>query len=81
MLVLSQARTTSGIYFSLIVIGLSAGFYLPSGIVILTDLVSREHWGKAIAFHELAPNLGFITAPLLVEALLGLASWRGALPA
>jgi NNP family nitrate/nitrite transporter-like MFS transporter len=79
MLGLSQTTTTSGMYLSLITAGLSAGFYLPSGIVILTDLVSREHWGRAIAFHELAPNFGFITAPLLAEALLGLMSWRGAL--
>jgi NNP family nitrate/nitrite transporter-like MFS transporter len=32
-----------------------------------------------MAIHELAPNLGFITAPLLSEALLNFFSWRGAL--
>lgn len=79
MLVLSQAASVIGIYTSLIVAGLSAGFYLPSGIVILTDLVPREHWGRAIAFHELAPNLGFVSAPLLAEGLLRILSWRGTL--
>jgi NNP family nitrate/nitrite transporter-like MFS transporter len=79
MLALSQTASTTGMYLSLITAGLSAGFYLPSGIVIVTELVSREHWGRAMAFHELAPNLGFITAPLLAEALLRLLSWRGAL--
>ncbi len=79
MLVLSQTASAIGLYTSLIVAGLSAGFYLPSGIVILTDLVSREHWGRAIAFHELAPNLGFVSAPLLAEGLLRILSWRGVL--
>jgi MFS transporter, NNP family, nitrate/nitrite transporter len=65
MIALSQTASITGMYLSLIIAGLSAGFYLPSGIAIVTDLVSREHWGKAMAFHELAPNLGFVTAPLL----------------
>jgi NNP family nitrate/nitrite transporter-like MFS transporter len=47
----------------------------------LTNLISKEHWGKAIAIHELAPNLGFVTAPLLSEALLKIFSWRQALAA
>ena len=51
------------LYLSLIIAGLSAGLYLPSGIAIVTDLVPKEHWGKALAIHELAPNLGFVTAP------------------
>jgi MFS transporter, NNP family, nitrate/nitrite transporter len=79
MLALSQTTSSAGMYLALITAGLSAGFYLPSGIVIVTELVTREHWGRAMAFHELAPNLGFITAPLLAEALLRLLSWRGTL--
>ena len=67
------------IRLSLIFLGMAAGFYLPSGIATVTELVRPEHWGKAIAIHELAPNLGFVTAPLLAELLLGLFSWRGVL--
>src|SRR5512139_3037459 len=67
------------IRFGLIFVGLAAGFYLSSGIATVTELVRPEHWGKAIAIHELAPNLGFVTAPLLAEVLLGLFSWRGVL--
>jgi NNP family nitrate/nitrite transporter-like MFS transporter len=63
----------------LIFVGMAAGLYLPSGIATVTELVSPEHWGKAIAIHELAPNLAFIIAPLLAEALLGVFSWRGIL--
>ncbi|OGP78201.1 MAG: protein NarK [Deltaproteobacteria bacterium RBG_16_49_23] len=63
----------------LFLMGVAAGFYLPSGIATLTGLVNPRHWGKAIAIHELAPNLGFIFAPLLTEALLGWRSWQGIL--
>jgi NNP family nitrate/nitrite transporter-like MFS transporter len=58
---------------------MAAGFYLPSGIATVTGFVRAEHWGKAIAIHELAPNLGFLVAPLLAEVLLGLFSWQGVL--
>lgn len=62
--------------FGLFALGAAAGFYLPSGISTITSLVSQRHWGKAIAIHELAPNLGFIVAPLLAEALLRWCSWQ-----
>ncbi|HMK52763.1 MAG TPA: MFS transporter, partial [Thermodesulfobacteriota bacterium] len=64
------------IHLGLIFVGMAAGFYLPSGIATLMELVRPEHWGKALAIHELAPNLAFVIAPLLVEALLGAFSWR-----
>ena len=63
----------------LIVLGLAAGFYIPSGIATLTAMVPSKHWGKAVAIHELAPNGSFLLAPLLAEALMGLVSWRGIL--
>jgi NNP family nitrate/nitrite transporter-like MFS transporter len=39
-------------------------------------LVPSQHWGKAIAIHELAPNLSFIAAPLISEGVLIWFSWR-----
>ena len=57
-------------------LGISAGTYLPSGITTLTSLVHPKHWGKAVAIHELAPNLSFILTPLLVEMLLQVFLWR-----
>jgi NNP family nitrate/nitrite transporter-like MFS transporter len=61
----------------LLLVGMAAGFYLPSGIATLTSLIHSKHWGKAIAIHELAPNLGFVLAPIVAEILLNLFSWRG----
>jgi hypothetical protein len=55
------------------------GFYLPSGISTLTATVRSKDWGKAIAIHELAPNVRFPTASLLSEALLLWFNWRNIL--
>jgi NNP family nitrate/nitrite transporter-like MFS transporter len=63
----------------LLLLGLAAGLYLPSGLASLTALVNVKHWGKAIATHELAPNLSFFVAPLLAESLMMWFSWRGVL--
>ena len=64
------------IRITLLLLGAAAGLYLPSGIATLTGLIHERHWGKALAVHELAPNLGFIIAPLLSELIMIWFSWR-----
>ena len=76
LLAVSLSHTLWWIRLGLILLGLSAGLYLPSGIVTLTAIVNSRDWGKALAVHELAPNLGFIAAPLLAEGLMVWFSWR-----
>ncbi len=61
---------------SLVMLGLAGGFYLPSGIASLTGLVNQKDWGKVLGFHQLAPNLAYILAPLLAELVLTWHSWR-----
>ncbi len=68
-----------GIQVGLVLAGLASGLYIPSGIATLTSLVRPGDWGKAIAIHEVAPNLSFVAGPLLSEALLHFVSWRGVL--
>ena len=72
----SFSNSLWSIRLSLFLLGLAAGIYLPSGITTLTSLVNVKHWGKAIAIHELAPNLGFMMAPLLSELFMIWFSWR-----
>ncbi len=79
LLAVSLSHTLWWIRSGLVLIGLSAGLYLPSGIASLTDMVNSKDWGKAIAVHELAPILAFISAPLLAEGLMIWFSWRGVL--
>jgi NNP family nitrate/nitrite transporter-like MFS transporter len=57
-------------------VGIAAGIYLPSAISTLTGLTSSRNWGKAIAIHEIAPNLGFVTAPLIAEFIMARYSWK-----
>ena len=59
-------------------LGFAAGLYMPSAIATITSLVDRAHWGKAIAVHELAPNLAFFVSPFLAELFLDWANWRAA---
>jgi MFS transporter, NNP family, nitrate/nitrite transporter len=66
---------------AIFLVGMAAGIYLPSGIATLTSLVNPRQWGKAVAVHELAPNLGFVTAPLLAEVFMLWFPWRGVLMA
>lgn len=79
LIFISRSASIGAIHTGLVFIGFFAGLYLPSGIATLTELVSKEHWGKAMAIHELAPNMAFITAPLLAEFLLKFFSWRDSL--
>ena len=79
LITISFSGSQMGVLLGLVLLGLSAGLYLPSGISTLTSLVGPDQWGKAIAIHELAPNLGFVLAPLISEALLKWFSWRGIL--
>lgn len=79
LVLVSFSQSLPVIHFNLVLLGAFSGLYLPSGIATLTETIPREHWGKAMAMHELAPNLGFITAPLICEVLLKFSTWRGAL--
>ena len=68
-----------GIRLGMALLGAAAGLYLPSGVATITNLVPKPNWGRALAIHELAPNLSFAAAPLLAEALLAWMPWRSAL--
>ncbi|RJR26310.1 MAG: MFS transporter [Desulfobacteraceae bacterium] len=67
------ASMTAGLF----VLGMAAGLYLPSGIATITTIVTHGSWGKALAIHEIAPNLSFVAAPLISEALMRFIPWRG----
>ncbi|MEA2013757.1 MAG: MFS transporter [Thermodesulfobacteriota bacterium] len=75
------AETVWGISACMFVLGLAAGLYLPSGIATITNLINPLQWGKALAIHEIAPNLGFVAAPLLSEVIMVWFSWRGVMVA
>ena len=79
LLGVSLSNSLWAMRFALFMLGIAAGTYLPSGIATLTSLISSRHWGKGLAIHEFAPNLSFVAAPLITEALLMWSSWRAIL--
>lgn len=79
MLALSAASSPDLVQLLIFVMGLTAGLYMPSGLSTIASLVHSRDLGKAMATHELAPNIGFFIAPLLAEFFLANYSWRIAL--
>ena len=79
MLAISRSSSISLMRGGLVIVGVFAGSYLPSAISTLTGVASQQHWGRALAIHELGPNMGFVTVPLVAEALLQFFSWRDSL--
>ena len=77
MFIIGLSEHIVGIWAGLVLLGVAAGLYLPSGIATLTTLVGTKSWGRALGVHELAPNLSFLSAPLVAELLLNWMSWRG----
>jgi NNP family nitrate/nitrite transporter-like MFS transporter len=70
-------HSLDGVRLLFLILGMAAGLYLPSGVAAITALISPNHWGKALAFHEMAPVMAYVLSPLLAEAFLGWVSWQG----
>jgi NNP family nitrate/nitrite transporter-like MFS transporter len=79
ILLISISHSLWAIRLSLIILGVSSGIYLPSGMTTITASIPPIHWGKAISVHELAPALGFILAPFVVEGFLVFWPWQAVL--
>jgi len=80
LLTLSFFASYKAIVLCLIFLGFATGLYLPSGIATITHLASPGNWGKAFSIHEWAPNLAFITAPLIAEIFLKWMPWQKIFP-
>ena len=61
---------------SFFLLGAAAGLYLPSAVATITDLYQSHQLGRAFGIHEIAPNLAFLSAPLLTAWLLPIFSWQ-----
>jgi NNP family nitrate/nitrite transporter-like MFS transporter len=79
LLVVCWAMSLWPLRLGLLGLGFAAGLYMPSAIATITGSISQPHWGKAIAVHELAPNIAFFAAPFVAESFLRFSSWRAAL--
>jgi NNP family nitrate/nitrite transporter-like MFS transporter len=57
-------------------IGLTAGIYLPCSIPLITSIISRVNWGKAIGFHDTAASFSFLAVPILVALSIRFYHWQ-----
>jgi NNP family nitrate/nitrite transporter-like MFS transporter len=57
-------------------LGLTLGIYLPCAVPLITSMISRGNWGKAIAFHDTAPSFSFLAIPILIAFALRFFHWK-----
>ncbi len=81
LLWMSFSNSLLEVQASVILLGMATGIYLPSGMPSLTSLLTPGLWGRAMGLHQLAPNMAFISAPLLAHWVAPLINWRGVLGA
>lgn len=61
---------------AMFVLGVAAGFNLPSITAVITAIVSRPDWGKALALQQIGPPSSLILGPLLAVFFIAWFSWQ-----
>jgi len=79
LVAVSLSSSIWGMRAALVLVGVGAGLYFPSGIPTLTALVEDRDEGKALAIHEIGPNLGFILTPIGAVFALRFMNWKAVL--
>ncbi|MCB1106756.1 MAG: MFS transporter [Chlamydiia bacterium] len=72
----SYAETFQFFRFSLFVVGLCSGFFIPSAVAMLREGVAREHLGKAYGIFATAQSVAFILSPMLIRSVIGIFTWK-----
>lgn len=73
------SRSLAAIQAAMLFLGVVAGLNLPSNMAVITAIVSRQDWGKALAMQQTGPPLSLVLGPLLSALLLPWMSWRAVL--
>jgi len=58
------------------ILGMGAGVYLPCAIPLITAVIEKKSWGKAISFHETAAGFNLLTIPLIIVWALDFSNWK-----
>ncbi len=77
MVIVSMAPSVLVLEAGLFVFGVGFGLQAPTAISMITAVVRRSEWQRALSLHEVSPHLGMIIAPLGVVALRSVVEWRG----
>ena len=65
-----------GIRILMIFVGIAAGLHLPSAVPVIGAEIQKKDIGKAMSIHQLAPPMGFISAPFIAALFIDWLSWR-----
>jgi len=76
LLLSALVRSVWALASVLFALGLFSGICQPSVVAVITAMVRKEDWGKALSVQQAAPPLGLVAAPLLAVGLLTVFSWR-----
>ena len=79
LLLIGFCTSVVAIRIGLFCLGYAAGLYLQSGLATISWLVAPSYLARGMAVHELAPNIGFVAAPLLCGLMMHYVSWRAGL--
>ncbi|MBP1733253.1 MAG: transporter [Deltaproteobacteria bacterium] len=70
-------KTFSALYFFSLIIGFSAGSYIPSVIPLITEYFAEKNWGKSIVIHDSAASVSIFCTPFLALLFIHYFGWRG----
>ena len=73
---LSFCRTYHFFIMTLFSLGLGSGLYIPCAIPLLTAVIERGHWGRAISLHETAAGGAIMTVPFLTAFAMHFMAWN-----
>lgn len=76
LLLLSYSSNFMVLKIALFVVGMAAGFHVPSAVATITATVERKDWGKALSLHGSAPPLALTVGPFLIVLLLSYFAWQ-----
>lgn len=76
LVMVALAPTLFFLHIGVAVMGGGAGLYPLAGVASVTAMVNDEIRGRAIAIHELGPNVAFVAAPLAISLGILVMDWR-----
>ena len=76
LLLLGFCTTLLSLTIGLFILGLGAGLYFPSGLATISNNISPAYLARGMSIHELAPNIGFVAAPILCDLFITYINWH-----
>lgn len=72
----SYAETFNFFRWSLFVVGLCSGLFIPSAVAMIRESVVGEHLGKAFGIFATSQSVAFILGPMIVKYLIASFTWK-----